>query len=219
MQSGITGSFWAKILIIADVSSICDTHSIPNTSCVSIYLNLHDNWMGWNRYDYLSHCRSEKGSGRRVETVAFCLLVSSHRLDWGGQRWVNLRLMAWSLHFWVSENRESIKHKWLQFTHMQHELMFIFSHGNLFSGIAESMKAAASATGLLRRAKARSWEWKSHSESQSCLISMQYFISFENYKFDCFTLFHSELKSRGREAVKIYPRLFLVRAKYLNETN
>lgn len=117
MQSGITGSFWAKILIIADVSSICDTHSIPNTSCVSIYLNLHDNWMGWSRYDYLSHCRSEKGSGRRVETVAFCLLVSSHRLDWGGQRWVNLRLMAWRLHFWVSENRESIKHKWLQFTH------------------------------------------------------------------------------------------------------
>lgn len=219
MQSRITGSFWAKILIIANVSSICDTHSIPNTSCVSIYLSPHDNWMGWSRYDYLSHCRSEKESGRSVETVAFCLLVSRHRLDWGGRRWVNLSLMAWRLHFWVGENRKSIKQWWLQFTHMQHELMFIFSHGSLFSDIGESMKAAASTTGLLRRANARSWEQKSHSESQSCLISMQYFISSYNYKFDCFTWFHSELKSRGREAVKIYPRLFLVRAKYLNEAN
>lgn len=178
MQSHITGSFWAKILIIANVSSICDTHIIPNTSGMSIYLNLHDNWTGWSRFDYLSYCRNEKESSRRVETLAFCLLVRSHRLDWGGRRWINLRLMAWRLHFWVGENRMSIKHRWLQFTHMQHELMFIFSHGNLFSDIAESMKVAASTTGLLRRANARSWEWKSHSKTQRCLMSMQYFISF-----------------------------------------
>lgn len=169
---------------------------------------------GWSRYDYLSHCRDEKEKGQKGEDChCVCLWVATDQTKevrgesiWGeGLQTATPEVVKTS----------SFSHRWHQFTHMKYKHVFIFSHENLFSDIMESIKASVSTSETLQDPGAGRATVGARALWYLCnIISLSSTITL--------SVFHGSILSCNPEAerpLKFIQSYFLVRAKYLKETN
>lgn len=114
--------------------------------------------------------------------LAFCLLGSSHRPDWGSQSWINLRLMVCRLpllRWWkqeVIQSQVAPVYPYAAQTHVH------LSHENLFSESQNPWKSQWVPQGSSEELTQDPGSGRATIGSQSSLISMQYYISFYNYK-------------------------------------
>lgn len=147
--------------------------------------------------------------------LAFCLLGSSHRPDWGSQSWINLRLMVCRLpllRWWkqeVIQSQVAPVYPYAAQTHVH------LSHENLFSESQNPWKSQWVPQGSSEELTqdpgveepqlgARALWYLCNTISLSITIKL-------------FSLVPFWVKIKGQ--LKFIQSYFVVRAKYLNETN